>query len=147
MVFYKKTQGLSKGGLCYGRWRRWAMTCNSIGHQDLMPSSAWKQPWYNKFWPRYDQKPSWGESHMGAEKGIFIVVWYGLAFLIWGWWVRRFLTVDVALAVEPLPLWLHTFLHFSILTVGGSGAGLSIGSYNSRGLFLSQISHCSKLNI
>jgi hypothetical protein len=64
-----------------------------------------------------------------------------------GTFLRLFLTVDVEVAVEPLPLLLHIFFHFPILTVGGSGAGLSTGSYNSSGLFSSPVSHCSRLNI
>jgi hypothetical protein len=48
--------------------------------------------------------------------------------------LRPFLTVDVAVAVEPLPLPLHTFFDFPILTVGGSGVGLSTDSYKSSAL-------------
>jgi hypothetical protein len=33
--------------------------------------------------------------------------------------LRPFLTVDIAVAVELLPLQLHTLFHFPILTVGG----------------------------
>ena len=57
------------------------------------------------------------------------------------------LTVDKEVAVEPLPLPLHTFFNFPILMVGGSGAGLSAGSYDSSGLNKSPVSHCSRLNI
>jgi hypothetical protein len=38
--------------------------------------------------------------------------------------------VDVAVAAEPLPLPLRTFFNFPFLTVRGSSAGLSTGSYD-----------------
>jgi hypothetical protein len=37
MVFYKITQGVSKGGLCYGRQRIQATARNSIGCHVLTP--------------------------------------------------------------------------------------------------------------
>ena len=54
--------------------------------------------------------------------------------------------VDVAVVAELLLLPLHTFFHFLILTVGGNGVGLSMGSYDNSGVFLPPVSCCSQLN-
>ncbi len=73
---------------------------HTVGRRVLTPSLAQERPRYDNFWPRYDQKPSWGESCTGAEKSHFhcCAIWFGFLRLVsWENGVQVHLKIQVFL--------------------------------------------------